>query len=88
VIGDPYQHRGLGTHLFKRLIEYAQTHGINTLIGITHRQNTRLLRFVQRSGLPIQRSLQDDLFEVRITLEGEPYKIAVPEEVGLARYSN
>ncbi|HJS28256.1 MAG TPA: GNAT family N-acetyltransferase [Anaerolineales bacterium] len=84
VIGDPYQHMGLGTHLFRRLIEYAQAHGIRTLIGITHRQNIRLLRFVQRSGLPIERTLQGDLYEVRLTLEGEPYKIAAPDEFVLS----
>ncbi|MDX1435838.1 MAG: GNAT family N-acetyltransferase [Anaerolineales bacterium] len=75
VVGDEYQRRGLGTHLMKRLIEYAQDHGIKAFLAITHQQNTRMLRFIQRSGLPIDRKLDDDLWEIRMTLEGEPYQL-------------
>jgi CBS domain-containing protein/RimJ/RimL family protein N-acetyltransferase len=73
VVGDAYQRKGIGTLLMKRLIEYAQAHEIRTMIGITHRENTKLLRFAQRSGLPIERTLRDDTWEIRLSLEGEPY---------------
>ncbi len=74
VIADAYQRRGLGTLLIKRLIEYAQTHGIRTFLGITHLQNNRLLRFIQRSRLPIERKLRRGQWEVWLTLEGEPFQ--------------
>jgi acetyltransferase len=70
VINDAYQRQGLGTHLFMRLMEYAQAHGIRTFIGYAHGENYRLLRFVQRTGLPIERKLKDGLWEIRVQLEG------------------
>lgn len=70
VVSDPYQRQGLGTHLMTRLMEYGQVHGIRTFIGYAHGENYGLLRFVQRSGLPIERTLKDGLWEVRIRLEG------------------
>jgi acetoin utilization protein AcuB len=70
VISDAYQRQGLGTHLMLRLMEYAQAHGIRTLLGYARGQNFQLLRFVQRSGLPIERKLKGDLWEIRVQLEG------------------
>jgi acetoin utilization protein AcuB len=70
VIGDAYQRQGLGTHLMMRLMEYAQAHGIHTLIGYALAQNFQLLRFAQRSGLPIERKFKDGLWEIRLQLEG------------------
>ena len=70
VINDAYQRQGLGTQLLMRLMEYAQVHGIRTFLGYAHGENYRLLRFVQRTGLPIDRKLKDGLWEVRLQLEG------------------
>jgi CBS domain-containing protein/RimJ/RimL family protein N-acetyltransferase len=70
VINDAYQRQGLGTQLLMRLMEYAQVHGIRTFLGYAHGENYRLLRFVQRTGLPIDRKLKDGLWEVRLHLEG------------------
>ncbi|HXQ38725.1 MAG TPA: GNAT family N-acetyltransferase, partial [Anaerolineales bacterium] len=70
VINDAYQRQGLGIHLFMRLMEYAQAHGICTFIGYAHGENYRLLRFVQRTGLPIERKLKDGLWEIRVQLAG------------------
>jgi CBS domain-containing protein/RimJ/RimL family protein N-acetyltransferase len=84
VIADAYQRRGLGTHLMKRLMEYAQAHGIRTFLGITHLDNTRLLRFIQRSGLPIERTQKDGIWEVRMTLDGEPFRNPTQEEIAIA----
>lgn len=82
VVSDLYQRRGLGTHLMKRLMEYAQAQGICTFIGFAHSGNMRLLRFVQRSGLPIERKLKDGVWEVRVNLNGEPFsEIELMEEL-------
>jgi CBS domain-containing protein/GNAT superfamily N-acetyltransferase len=70
VISDAYQRQGLGTHLMRRLMEYAQAHGIRTLLSFIRVENYRLLRFVQRSGLPVERKLKDSLWEIRLRLEG------------------
>ena len=73
VIGEEHQRQGLGTHLMTRLMEYAQAHGIRTFLGFAHGENYRLLRFVQRSGLPIERKLKGGLWEVRVRLEGNAF---------------
>lgn len=70
VINDAYQRKGLGTRLIIRLMEYAQAHGIYTLLGFAHGENYRLLRFVQRTGLPTEHKLKDGLWEIRIKLKG------------------
>ena len=75
VISDAYQRQGLGTHLMLRLMEYAQAHGIRTFLGFAHGENYRLLRFVQRTGLPVERKLKGGIWEIRVQLEG----IAFPE---------
>jgi acetoin utilization protein AcuB len=75
VINDNYQRQGLGSFLMMRLMEYAKMHGVHTFLGLAHSENYRLLRFVQRSGLPIERKLKGGLWEIRVQLEG----IAFPE---------
>jgi CBS domain-containing protein/RimJ/RimL family protein N-acetyltransferase len=73
VVGDEYQRHGVGTLLMKRLIEYAFSHGIRTFLGITHPTNNRLIQFVYRSGLPVDRILTEGLVELRIELGPEAY---------------
>ena len=70
VIRDAYQRQGLGTHLMMRLMEYAQAHGICTLLGFIRAENYRLLRFVQRSGLRVERKLEGSFWKIRLQLEG------------------
>ena len=82
VISDAYQRQGLGTHLMRRLMEYAQAHGIRTLLGFIWGENYRLLRFVQRSGLPIERKLKDGLWEIRLQLEGIDFSDAAKFGMG------
>ena len=70
VVNDAFQHQGLGTHLMMRLMGYAQAHGINTFLGYAHGENYRLLRLIQRTGLPIERKLNDGTWEIRVQLKG------------------
>jgi acetoin utilization protein AcuB len=73
VISDSYQRQGLGSHLMKRLMEYAQAHAIETFLGYVHEGNVRLLKFIQRSGLPIERKFINGVWEVRVNLHGVPF---------------
>ncbi len=73
VISDSHQRQRLGTHLMKRLMEYAQAHGIDIFMGFAHEGNVRLLRFVQRSGLPIERKFKNGIWELRVNLQGAPF---------------
>lgn len=68
VIEDPYQGRGLGTVLMERLLAYSRTHGIRSIVAEISAGNDRMLRFMQRSGLPIERKLEGGMWEVRLRL--------------------
>lgn len=71
VVEDCWQQRGLGTLLLRRLADYARTHGIGAFQATVHQANTRILRFVQRSGMPTESKIDDGLWEIRVSLKEE-----------------
>jgi len=77
----PDENVGEAARLMMRLTQYAQAHDIQTFLGFAHGENYRLLRFVQRIGLPVESKLQGGLWEMRIGLErtafSEAEKIAL-----------
>jgi ribosomal protein S18 acetylase RimI-like enzyme len=51
VLVDPdYQHRSIGSRLFRELLDYCQTEGINTIRTLVEDYNDDLQRFVARLG--------------------------------------
>ena len=68
VVADDFQQRGLGTRLLGWLLPYARTQGITTWVAEINAQNARMLRFIQRGGLPVTRRLESGSFQVRIDL--------------------
>jgi GNAT superfamily N-acetyltransferase len=72
VVEDRYQNRGLGTHLLKRLAAYARAHGVRTFLFTVHHSNTRILRLIRRSGLPIESKMESGIWEIQVKLETEP----------------
>lgn len=68
VVGDPFQGRGLGSILMEQLTRYARAHGIQTWLAQINPSNARVLQFVQRSGLPLEKHLNDGLWHVRMTV--------------------
>ena len=72
VVADQYQGRGLCTHLLKRLKVYAQTHGIRAFRALVHNDNTRIMRLIQRSGLPVERmTIEQGVWDIQVNLEIE-----------------
>lgn len=70
VVEDQYQGRGLCTHLLKRLKVYAQTHGIRAFRALIHNDNTRIMRLIQRSGLPVERmTIEQGVWDIQVNLE-------------------
>lgn len=69
VVEDRYQNNGLGTRLLDLLTAYARSHGIHFFTATISVQNTRILRFIRRSGLPTQRKLELGMWEVLIQLD-------------------
>lgn len=70
VVEDCYQGRGLGTRLLRRLVAYARSHGVHTLLAVVHSDNVRMARLIQRSGLPTRSRTELGTREIRIGLEG------------------
>ncbi len=72
VVRDDFQNRGLGTIALDRLVRYARQHGVTTFLGTIHVSNNRILRFIQKSGLPFSKKmLEPGTWEVRVQLSGE-----------------
>ena len=71
VVADAFQQRGLGTLLVTQLLPYARRQGITTLVAEINVQNARMLRFIQRGGLPTTRRLESGSWQVRIRLDSE-----------------
>jgi RimJ/RimL family protein N-acetyltransferase len=69
VVEDQYQGRGLGTLLLERLVAYAQTHGIRAFWATVYHDNAPIKRIIQRSGLPIERSVEAGVWEIRMKLD-------------------
>jgi GNAT superfamily N-acetyltransferase len=71
VVEDCYQNRGLGTHLLNRLAAYAVRHGVCAFLAAVRSDNARVLRLIQRSGLPTESRLEAGTLALQIGLERE-----------------
>jgi GNAT superfamily N-acetyltransferase len=69
VVEDRWQRQGLGTMLLQALADYARAHGIDAFQATVHQTNTRILRFIRRSGLPTHDKAEGGLWEIRVSLE-------------------
>ena len=83
VVEDSYQNRGLGALLLERLTAYAVAHGINAFVATIRNDNRRVLRLVERSGLPAEFKLEAGTLVLRVELqpEVEGEAVAPDEEV-------
>jgi acetyltransferase len=52
-VGDPWQQRGLGHHLMRRLMDVARQNNVRRLVGLVLRENTGMLRLVQGLGFRV-----------------------------------
>jgi acetyltransferase len=71
VVEDRWQRLGLGTKLLQALADYARGHGIDAFQATIHLTNTRILRFIRRSGLPTRDRVEGGLWEIRVSLKEE-----------------
>jgi GNAT superfamily N-acetyltransferase len=69
VVEDEYQGRGLGTILLQKLVVYARENGVQSFWATVHRNNAQILRFIKRSGLPVERkALKEGAWDIRVRL--------------------
>jgi RimJ/RimL family protein N-acetyltransferase len=69
VVQDDFQGRGLGTILIRRLVGYARSHGIRQLVATIHYNNAQILRFIERSGLRVERKMNKGIWDFFIYLD-------------------
>jgi acetyltransferase len=70
VVSDPWQGHGLGGELMRRLIAVAKERGVRRLAGTVLRENTGMLRFVERLGFTQAPADEDNAVEVTLSLDG------------------
>jgi RimJ/RimL family protein N-acetyltransferase len=68
VVEDVYQHRGLGTILLQRLLAYSRAQGIRYWIAEINAENARMMKFVQRGGLPTTKRLESGSWQIRMDI--------------------
>lgn len=78
VVEDAYQRRGLGTALLERLAAVARANGVGRFRAAVHTTNAQILRFIDRSGLHVERVLSQGVWEMVIHLPADPPAPAKP----------
>jgi acetyltransferase len=68
VVQDDFQRRGLGWALLGRLMRYARAMGVRTLVAEISATNARMLRFLERGGLPVTRRLEGGAWQIRMDI--------------------
>jgi GNAT superfamily N-acetyltransferase len=72
VVEDRCQGKGLGTVLLERLVAYASAHGIRAFLATVRHDNSRMMRFIRRNGLPTESRVGSGIWEIRVELKREP----------------
>lgn len=68
VVEDDFQNRGLGSIMVRRLVQYARAHGVRRFVATIHFNNAQILRFIQNSGLRVERAMNGGVWDVTIHL--------------------
>lgn len=69
VVEDAFQRRGLGTLLIRRLVQYARAHGVRRFVATVHYNNAQILRFIERSRLPVEREMKQGIWQLTIHID-------------------
>lgn len=68
-VADDFQGRGLGGFLFRRLAELARARGIAVFDAEVLKNNERMLRVFERSGLPTTTDDRGNILALQMTLD-------------------
>ncbi len=75
VVEDAFQGRGLGWALTSRLMRYARALGVRAWLAEINAGNARMLRFIERAGLPVTRRFDGGAWQLRMDIAS-----AAPEQ--------
>ncbi len=70
-VADRMHHRGIATLLLEHLVAQARHDGIPAFVATTLAENTEMLHVFAHVGLPVQRRLEDGVFEVTVPVPSE-----------------
>jgi acyl-CoA hydrolase/RimJ/RimL family protein N-acetyltransferase len=69
VVSDNWQRKGIGTHLFKRLVDIGRQSGINQFNADVLPENSGMLKIFHRSGLNTETQTEEGVVRVTMMLE-------------------
>jgi len=72
VVRDDYQHKGLGTYMFHRLLRIGQEQGIHRFDAEVLTENSGMLKIFHRSGLNVETSTDQGVVHVTMTTPDKP----------------
>jgi GNAT superfamily N-acetyltransferase len=78
MVSDEYQHRGIGSFLFKYLVQIARENGVKGFTADVLSENSAMLQILSRSGFKVH--LEQDGSDVHVSFLFEDQ--AVPEKKG------
>jgi GNAT superfamily N-acetyltransferase len=71
LIEDAYQNKGLGRHLFNRLIGIAESRRIAVMDATLHPDNERMKWIIRTAGWPAAEAREEDSLSIRLLLRPE-----------------
>jgi acyl-CoA hydrolase len=83
VVGDTWQHKGLGTYLFMRMLQIAQESGIRKVHADVLIENSGMLKIFHRSGLHIDTSTDGGVVRVHMVLPDKPFQPPLPKGISI-----
>lgn len=72
VVEDAYQGNYLGTYLLRHLVQYALEHGIGVFTAAIHPSNEKIVRFIRRSGYPVESRFSNGMINFRVHISENP----------------
>ena len=78
VVLDAWQSKGVGSALFKRLVDAARSRGVQGFTADVRVTNGRMLSVFQRSGLRVETELDAGVYSVRIPFEDSAFPQPLP----------
>lgn len=73
LVADPYQNRGLGTHLLRRLVEVGTREGLERIVGYILRENRGMQHVAEKLGFEL-REIDGDADYYRAVRELTPQR--------------
>ena len=74
-VADEYQHRGAGTLLLQQLVGVARRSGVRELVAHVLDDNREMLEIIRNLDLPTQRTIDDGLNRIVLSIGGSPAEI-------------